>query len=93
MEGNVANYVETEQIVHVGETQHSVSYVQTRGSMPLFWRQIPNLKYTPELIIDDNSVAVGGAIVDIFPYSHLIFQLSLGRVIQAPFHGSDPSLW
>ncbi|XP_028282079.1 phosphatidylinositol-3-phosphatase SAC1-B [Parambassis ranga] len=44
-EGHAANYVETEQIV-----QHSsakASLVQTRGSIPFYWSQRPNLKYKP----------------------------------------------
>ncbi|KAL1115043.1 hypothetical protein AAG570_007074, partial [Ranatra chinensis] len=52
--GNVANYVETEQIV---ETSHDrASFVQTRGSIPLYWQQWPNLKYkpTPRLIDGEN---------------------------------------
>ncbi|XP_036929817.1 phosphatidylinositol-3-phosphatase SAC1-B isoform X2 [Acanthopagrus latus] len=45
-EGHPANYVETEQIV-----QHSsskASFVQTRGSIPFYWSQRPNLKYKPK---------------------------------------------
>lgn len=57
-EGNVANNVETEQCVIVKDivlqkilaclsiTQIS-SFVQTRGSIPLFWTQAPNLHYKP----------------------------------------------
>eukprot|EP00026_Physarum_polycephalum_P003796 Phypoly_transcript_03810.p1 GENE.Phypoly_transcript_03810~~Phypoly_transcript_03810.p1 ORF type:complete len:581 (+),score=100.19 Phypoly_transcript_03810:559-2301(+) len=48
-EGNVANSVETEQIIfHDGV---ATSLVQTRGSIPLFWRQTPSLKYKPRLEI------------------------------------------
>ena len=36
-EGNVANYVETEQILIVGK--YVYSYLQIRGSVPLFWEQ------------------------------------------------------
>ena len=36
-EGNVANYVETEQILITGK--HAFSYLQIRGSVPLFWEQ------------------------------------------------------
>ncbi|XP_050068336.1 phosphatidylinositol-3-phosphatase SAC1 [Anopheles maculipalpis] len=44
-DGDVANFVETEQIVI---TEHDcVSFVQTRGSIPLFWNQTPNLQYKP----------------------------------------------
>eukprot|EP00112_Aurelia_sp_Birch-Aquarium-sp1_P022960 Seg666.6 transcript_id=Seg666.6/GoldUCD/mRNA.D3Y31 product="Phosphatidylinositide phosphatase SAC1-B" protein_id=Seg666.6/GoldUCD/D3Y31 len=44
-EGEVANYVETEQVMcFQGELS---SYVQTRGSIPLYWSQRPCLKYKP----------------------------------------------
>lgn len=46
-DGNVANYVETEQIVEYGGQR--VSFVQTRGSMPFYWRQNPNLRYKPKM--------------------------------------------
>jgi hypothetical protein len=36
-EGNVANYVESEQIVYYNG--YCVSHVQIRGSVPLFWEQ------------------------------------------------------
>lgn len=46
-EGNVANAVETEQIIfHNGS---ATSLVQVRGSIPLFWKQTPSLKYKPKL--------------------------------------------
>lgn len=44
-EGHAANFVETEQIVHYNGSQ--ASFVQTRGSIPVFWSQRPNLKYKP----------------------------------------------
>ncbi|XP_004640730.1 phosphatidylinositide phosphatase SAC1 isoform X1 [Octodon degus] len=44
-EGHAANFVETEQIVHYGGSR--ASFVQTRGSIPVFWSQRPNLKYKP----------------------------------------------
>ncbi|XP_043266866.1 phosphatidylinositol-3-phosphatase SAC1 [Venturia canescens] len=43
--GNVSNYVETEQLVEANGDRSS--FVQTRGSIPLFWQQAPNLKYKP----------------------------------------------
>ncbi|KAI8807696.1 SacI homology domain-containing protein, partial [Cladochytrium replicatum] len=46
--GNVANFVETEQIVHIHETNEKFSYLQTRGSIPVFWQQFPNVKYSPK---------------------------------------------
>ncbi|KAL0277627.1 UNVERIFIED_CONTAM: hypothetical protein PYX00_004852 [Menopon gallinae] len=51
--GNVSNFVETEQIVECG--LNKASFVQTRGSIPLFWHQLPTLKYKPKpkLIVTD----------------------------------------
>jgi len=45
-QGNVANNVETEQIVVLNGLY--VSYVITRGSIPVFWNQKANLKYKPK---------------------------------------------
>ena len=45
-DGNVANFVETEQIVeHAGALS---SFVQTRGSMPMYWQQWANIQYKPD---------------------------------------------
>ena len=48
-EGNPANYVETEQIVEYFSNGSGgrCSFVQLRGSIPLIWSQMPNLKYKP----------------------------------------------
>lgn len=51
-EGNVANYVETEQILSL--RQHQISFTQIRGSVPLFWSQ-PGYKYRPPPRIDKGS--------------------------------------
>ncbi|XP_063308087.1 phosphatidylinositol-3-phosphatase SAC1 isoform X2 [Pelobates fuscus] len=45
-EGHAANFVETEQIIHY--MGNKASFVQTRGSIPFFWSQRPNLKYKPK---------------------------------------------
>ncbi|KYQ89139.1 putative phosphoinositide phosphatase [Tieghemostelium lacteum] len=47
-EGNVANNVETEQIIQISKDTYS-SFVQVRGSIPLFWSQFPDLKYKPKV--------------------------------------------
>ncbi|KAG2183821.1 hypothetical protein INT44_008832 [Umbelopsis vinacea] len=41
--GDVANFVETEEIVLFGrdDETHTASFVQTRGSIPLYWSQSP----------------------------------------------------
>ncbi|GAB6030737.1 hypothetical protein CHUAL_007588 [Chamberlinius hualienensis] len=36
-DGHVANFVETEQVIYIGDAISS--YLQTRGSVPLFWEQ------------------------------------------------------
>ena len=51
-EGNVANHSETEQILYVrkGTQSHLFSFVQFRGSIPLFWSQSPfSMKPPPVL--------------------------------------------
>jgi hypothetical protein len=61
-EGNVANFNETEQILLVegptvpGSVRTSddnytakLSYVQIRGSVPVFWSEVNTLRYKPDL--------------------------------------------
>ncbi|KAG0335497.1 hypothetical protein BG004_008425 [Podila humilis] len=63
--GNVSNFNETEQIVVADAGADGaasalpgakiyLSHVQTRGSIPIYWTQINNIKYTPKLQIFDN---------------------------------------
>jgi phosphatidylinositol 4-phosphatase len=66
--GHVSNFVETEQIIlydgdkestsNVVEGRLQLSYVQTRGSIPVFWAQIINSKYTPKLWVGDSRKSV-----------------------------------
>ncbi|KTW25812.1 uncharacterized protein T551_03648 [Pneumocystis jirovecii RU7] len=59
--GDVSNFNETEQIVLSeninklsGVTERlKLSYVQIRGSIPIFWAEINNLKYKPELHVSN----------------------------------------
>lgn len=58
--GFCSNFVETEQIVEYAGDKSS--FVQTRGSIPLYWTQTPNLKYKPKPTIaemKDHLVAAG----------------------------------
>ncbi|KAJ0453106.1 putative phosphatidylinositol-3,4-bisphosphate 4-phosphatase [Helianthus annuus] len=48
-DGYVANFVESEQIVHING--YTASYVQVRGSIPLLWEQIVDLTYKPKFDI------------------------------------------
>ena len=68
-DGNVSNFNETEQLLlldsqAVGEKQQQgasirgdvqFAYVQTRGSVPIYWAEINNLRYKPDLKIMDLS--------------------------------------
>ncbi|SPC65200.1 probable SAC1 - recessive suppressor of secretory defect [Ustilago sp. UG-2017b] len=61
LNGNVSNFNETEQFVITnpkgGPTMNKAdgsirkSYVQTRGSVPVFWAEVNNLRYKPDLHI------------------------------------------
>ena len=56
-QGQVANYTETEQILSVrkGTSTHLLSFVQFRGSIPLFWSQSPfSMKPPPVLERNDS---------------------------------------
>jgi len=46
--GNVANFVETEQITIRSDGVIN-SFVQIRGSVPLYWQQLAALKYTARI--------------------------------------------
>ena len=49
-QGYVANFVESEQVVVLEDKQGKLttsSFVQIRGSIPLLWSQVPNIKYKP----------------------------------------------
>ncbi|KAL0950766.1 hypothetical protein HGRIS_007534 [Hohenbuehelia grisea] len=58
-DGNVANFNETEQILLVEGSAHAMrdpnefaaklSFVQIRGSIPLYWAEINTLRYKPDL--------------------------------------------
>eukprot|EP00753_Platysulcus_tardus_P014954 PLAT4673.1.p2 GENE.PLAT4673.1~~PLAT4673.1.p2 ORF type:complete len:600 (-),score=342.66 PLAT4673.1:97-1872(-) len=49
-DGNVANYVETEQLLLMAGGALK-SYVQVRGSIPLFWTQRPTMRWAPKVAI------------------------------------------
>ncbi|CAG8565007.1 21596_t:CDS:10 [Rhizophagus irregularis] len=61
-DGAVANFVETEQIlsIEIEGINHDVSFLQIRGSIPLFWSQSPyGLKPKPvlERSVNENALA------------------------------------
>lgn len=62
-EGHVANFNETEQILIIdpnatnrlgsspGEYGARLSFVQIRGSIPLYWAEVNTLAYKPDLVV------------------------------------------
>ena len=63
-DGHVANFNETEQIVTVPSQSDpnaaatTLSFVQIRGSVPVFWAEINTLRYKPDLQIMDSQESV-----------------------------------
>lgn len=55
--GNVGNYNETEQILLTqsvsGDGYELFSFLQTRGSVPVQWAEMNNLKYKPNLMLGE----------------------------------------
>lgn len=74
VQGSVANFIETEQIVEYNGDRSS--FVQTRGSIPLFWSQLPNLKYKPrpKLVGTENHAEAFSRHLDtqVFNYGRLV---------------------
>uniref|UniRef100_T1IJ69 SAC domain-containing protein n=1 Tax=Strigamia maritima TaxID=126957 RepID=T1IJ69_STRMM len=56
--GKCANYVETEQIMEYLE--HCLSFVQVRGSIPVFWSQ-PGYRYRPPPLLDKDEIETQAA--------------------------------
>lgn len=52
-EGNVANFNETEQFL-ITSSNKIYSYLQIRGSVPIFWAEMNHLKYKPKLLLGAN---------------------------------------
>ena len=72
-EGNVANFVETEQVLTYGNLLFS--HVQVRGSVPLFWQQRglqahTSIKRGPELTVKAFDKHLSGLVND---YKNVIF--------------------
>ncbi|KAG0166925.1 hypothetical protein DFQ28_006560 [Apophysomyces sp. BC1034] len=61
-QGHASNFVETEQLLFYDGGKSStgqeiqLSFVQTRGSVPGIWGQIPNTRYTPQLWTDQHGL-------------------------------------
>lgn len=60
-DGHVANFNETEQLVILdkpGDSSINLSFVQIRGSVPLYWAEINTLRYKPDLQIMEREDSV-----------------------------------
>ena len=58
--GNVANTVETEELVTYKDKEGYVnicSFIQIRGSIPIIWKQEPNLQLNPKIKPEDDFTA------------------------------------
>lgn len=60
VKGNVSNFNESEMLVFVERSPQSLSasYVQIRGSVPVYWGEVNNLRYKPDLKIMEKSNTV-----------------------------------
>lgn len=83
--GHVSNFNETEQILVLDRTKEAASairgeirasYVQIRGSVPIYWAEVNNLRYKPDLVIMDLAKTVrlllrmcGVVSTEIHPYT------------------------
>lgn len=51
--GNAANFIETEQIIHCTSKKTILSHVQIRGSLPFIWQQQSSLFSKPPVYFDN----------------------------------------
>jgi len=81
LQGAVANFVESEQLVTLDNGSIVASFVQLRGSIPLLWTQLPNIKYKPPTKILDGAAASSAfdAHVDDLVQRYQVRTLALAR--------------
>lgn len=105
LEGNCTNFAETEQILVIHEEigLRIYSYLQTRGSIPVIWKQTPSLKWAPKLQIEANNQKVKKAFIchmnkikEIYGKNLLInlidkkgSQYSIGKIFTELFNGTQ----
>ncbi|KAF7258500.1 hypothetical protein EG68_03982 [Paragonimus skrjabini miyazakii] len=53
--GHCSNTIETEQLLELAK--HRFSFVQLRGSVPVYWSQKPNLRYKPAVLLGGSQLA------------------------------------
>ncbi|KAK9809957.1 hypothetical protein WJX72_002549 [[Myrmecia] bisecta] len=91
-QGAVANFVETEQLVVLDAASGGTvsSFVQLRGSIPLLWSQIPNIKYKPPTRIAPPSTYA--AVFDLHVKDLLTTYQAVTAVNLVNQHGSEGKL-
>lgn len=102
-EGHVANFNETEQILllerqttpgslPISDDDYAakLSFVQIRGSIPVFWSEINTLRYKPDLQIMDLPDTVSAFLYGKWPTHWLN---AAGQCNAHSPHGSKQALW
>lgn len=79
-DGCVANFAETEMML-VKPNRSICSYVQVRGSIPLYWDQMVTLKYMPR-----TRYAFSGSNESIVDWNELAFRAHMDNIIQRYGH-------
>ena len=72
--GNVANTVETEELVTYKDNEGYInicSFIQIRGSIPIIWKQEPNLQLNPKIKPEDD-----------FPANCEVFKLHIEELFE-----------
>lgn len=80
-----ANFVETEQLVYL-PPNHIYSFVQIRGSVPLYWSQRPTLEYKPTIKLGRTGLASSLSNSDYEPQSLADVEPIQREIIQRHFH-------
>jgi hypothetical protein len=85
--GNVSNFNETEQLLLIPSIagQKWMSYVQTRGSIPVFWAEVMDLKYKPKLRIFGQ--------IDKAVFPAFFVDLTIGRSRKKTFRATGRRVW
>ncbi|KAL5107073.1 Phosphatidylinositol-3-phosphatase SAC1 [Taenia crassiceps] len=80
-----ANFVETEQLVYLPPNR-ICSFVQIRGSVPLYWSQHPTLEYKPGIKLGRNELAGSLSNSEYEPQSLADVEPAQREIIQHHFH-------
>ncbi|CCA67182.1 probable SAC1-recessive suppressor of secretory defect [Serendipita indica DSM 11827] len=84
-DGHVGNYNETEQIV-VTENNSKTAFVQTRGSIPLFWAEVNNLAYIPDMQVMERPDAISALRLHLEEQVSLYGSQSLVNLVNSKGH-------